>query len=178
MRVVAIFGNKTARRFLTRKKPQRRVQDKVIAMPEPAADTIVRNLIESLERLRGDLDRMELWAAARSLSASNPGLPTRGSAFAESRPETTAASAGVIKAFDGLHKWQTVIFVRGRDAPRPRPILGQKAMAFLRRQNLEKRRSDNMLVTPLLSYTDHLFGVQDSPIHTCFLEVIRKPHHG
>jgi hypothetical protein len=33
-------------------------------MPEPAADTIVRNLIESLERLRGDLDRMELWAAA------------------------------------------------------------------------------------------------------------------
>jgi hypothetical protein len=33
-------------------------------MPEPAADAIVRNLIESLERRRGDLDRMELWAAA------------------------------------------------------------------------------------------------------------------
>jgi hypothetical protein len=33
-------------------------------MPEPAADTIVRNLIEALERLRDDLDRMELWAAA------------------------------------------------------------------------------------------------------------------
>jgi hypothetical protein len=33
-------------------------------MPEPAADVIVRNLIEALERLRGDLDRMELWAAA------------------------------------------------------------------------------------------------------------------
>jgi hypothetical protein len=33
-------------------------------MPEPAADAIVRNLIEALERLRGDLDRMELWAAA------------------------------------------------------------------------------------------------------------------
>ena len=32
-------------------------------MPEPAADAIVRNLIETLERLRGDLDRMELWAA-------------------------------------------------------------------------------------------------------------------
>ena len=29
-------------------------------MPEPAADAIVRNLIEALERLRGDLDRMEL----------------------------------------------------------------------------------------------------------------------
>jgi hypothetical protein len=33
-------------------------------MPEPAADAIVRNLIEALERLRRDLDRMELWAAA------------------------------------------------------------------------------------------------------------------
>ncbi len=33
-------------------------------MPEPAADAIVRNLIEALERLRGDLDRMELWAEA------------------------------------------------------------------------------------------------------------------
>ena len=35
-----------------------------ITMPEPAADVIVRNLIEALERLREDLDRMELWAAA------------------------------------------------------------------------------------------------------------------
>lgn len=33
-------------------------------MPEPAEDAIVRNLIEALERLRGDLERMELWAAA------------------------------------------------------------------------------------------------------------------
>jgi hypothetical protein len=33
-------------------------------MPEPAADAIVRNLIEALVRLRSDLDRMELWAAA------------------------------------------------------------------------------------------------------------------
>jgi hypothetical protein len=33
-------------------------------MPEPAADEIVRNLIEALERLREDLDRMELWTAA------------------------------------------------------------------------------------------------------------------
>ena len=40
-------------------------------MPEPAADAIVRNLIEALERLRGDLDRMELWAAAVGLSVNN-----------------------------------------------------------------------------------------------------------
>jgi hypothetical protein len=33
-------------------------------MPEPAADAIVRNLIEALERLRNDLDRIELWASA------------------------------------------------------------------------------------------------------------------
>jgi hypothetical protein len=33
-------------------------------MPEPAEDMIVRNLIETLERLHRDLDRMELWAVA------------------------------------------------------------------------------------------------------------------
>jgi hypothetical protein len=33
-------------------------------MPEPAEDMIVRNLIEALERLHEDLDRVELWTAA------------------------------------------------------------------------------------------------------------------
>jgi hypothetical protein len=33
-------------------------------MPEPAEDMIVHNLIEALERLRADLDRVELWTAA------------------------------------------------------------------------------------------------------------------
>jgi hypothetical protein len=33
-------------------------------MPESPADAIIRNLLESLERLRRDLDRMELWTAA------------------------------------------------------------------------------------------------------------------
>jgi hypothetical protein len=32
-------------------------------MPEQAESTIVRNLIEALERLREDLDRVELWTA-------------------------------------------------------------------------------------------------------------------
>jgi hypothetical protein len=32
-------------------------------MTEPAEDLIVRNLIEALERLHEDLDRMEIWAA-------------------------------------------------------------------------------------------------------------------
>jgi hypothetical protein len=35
-----------------------------LTMPEPAEDAIVRNLIEALERVREDLDRMELWATA------------------------------------------------------------------------------------------------------------------
>jgi hypothetical protein len=30
-------------------------------MPEPAEDAIVRNLIEALERLQEDLERVELW---------------------------------------------------------------------------------------------------------------------
>lgn len=33
-------------------------------MPEPAEDVIVHNLIDALERLRDDLDKVELWAAA------------------------------------------------------------------------------------------------------------------
>lgn len=33
-------------------------------MPEPAEDMIVRNLIEALERLHEDIDRVELWTAA------------------------------------------------------------------------------------------------------------------
>jgi len=33
-------------------------------MPEQAKDLIVRILIETLEHLRAELDRMELWASA------------------------------------------------------------------------------------------------------------------
>jgi hypothetical protein len=33
-------------------------------MLEPAEDMVIRNLIESLEQLREDLDRTELWATA------------------------------------------------------------------------------------------------------------------
>ncbi len=33
-------------------------------MPERAEDAIVRNLIEALERLHEDLNRVELWSAA------------------------------------------------------------------------------------------------------------------
>jgi hypothetical protein len=36
------------------------------AMMEPAEDTIVRNLMEALNRLHDDLDRVELWTAALS----------------------------------------------------------------------------------------------------------------
>jgi hypothetical protein len=35
-----------------------------LIMPEPAQNTIVRNLVEALERLHNDLDRVELWTAA------------------------------------------------------------------------------------------------------------------
>jgi hypothetical protein len=33
-------------------------------MPEPAEEVIVHNLIDALERLREELDRVELWAGA------------------------------------------------------------------------------------------------------------------
>jgi hypothetical protein len=33
-------------------------------MPEPVEDAIVRNLIDALQRLHDDLDRVELWTAA------------------------------------------------------------------------------------------------------------------
>jgi len=32
--------------------------------PEPAEEMIVQNLIDALERLRDDLDRVELWTGA------------------------------------------------------------------------------------------------------------------
>ncbi len=35
-------------------------------MTERAEDTIMRNLIEALDRLHDDLDRVELWTAALS----------------------------------------------------------------------------------------------------------------
>ena len=35
-------------------------------MPERASDMVVRNLIEALNRLHDDLDRVELWTAALS----------------------------------------------------------------------------------------------------------------
>jgi hypothetical protein len=35
-------------------------------MPERAADMIVRNLVEALNRLHNDLDRVELWTVALS----------------------------------------------------------------------------------------------------------------
>jgi hypothetical protein len=55
-------------------------------MPEPAEDQIVRNLVEALERLHEDLERVELWTAAlgcfqRPVPDYQPGkqhlLPTR-----------------------------------------------------------------------------------------------------
>lgn len=33
-------------------------------MPNPAEDRIVHNLMEALEQLRQDLDKVEMWAAA------------------------------------------------------------------------------------------------------------------
>jgi hypothetical protein len=49
-----------------------------LTMPELAEDVIVRNLIEAIERLREDLDRMELWATtlgsfARPVPEYRPG---------------------------------------------------------------------------------------------------------
>jgi hypothetical protein len=35
-----------------------------MAMQNAASDTVIKNLIEALNRLQVDLDRVELWAAA------------------------------------------------------------------------------------------------------------------
>jgi hypothetical protein len=45
-------------------------------MPERAADMVVRNLIEAVNRLHDDLDRVELWTAALS-SFQQPPLEYR-----------------------------------------------------------------------------------------------------
>jgi hypothetical protein len=41
-------------------------------MPECTADLIVRNLTEALNRLRDDLDRVELWTVALSSFQQSP----------------------------------------------------------------------------------------------------------
>ena len=46
-------------------------------MPEPAADVIVRNLIEALERLRGDLDLEALKRALNAIRERHESLRTR-----------------------------------------------------------------------------------------------------
>jgi hypothetical protein len=43
---------------------KKRVLAGVIAVPEPVEDVIVQNLMEALEQLRADLDKVELWTAA------------------------------------------------------------------------------------------------------------------
>jgi hypothetical protein len=62
-------------------------------MSEPAEEVIVHNLIDALERLRDDLDKVELWAAA--LGHFQHGVPDYepGSAYmlsASSAPEPPA----------------------------------------------------------------------------------------
>ena len=71
-------------------------------MPEPAADVIVRNLIEALERLRGDLDRMELWAAALN-RFQHPVPEYHPGDQHVLGPKTRPAAAGLSDAFDLLY---------------------------------------------------------------------------
>ena len=59
-----VFGTRLTIGLLTRKREQASGAEQGRLMPESPADAIVRNLIEALERLRQDLDRMELWTAA------------------------------------------------------------------------------------------------------------------
>jgi hypothetical protein len=56
--------NKTSVSLFIRIGGRQRIGAEVKTMPEAAEDVIVRNLVESLARLREDLDRMELWAQA------------------------------------------------------------------------------------------------------------------
>jgi hypothetical protein len=42
------------------------LEEETKQMPEHAPDMIVRNLVEALNRLHDDLDRVELWTAALS----------------------------------------------------------------------------------------------------------------
>jgi hypothetical protein len=62
-------------------------------MPEPPEDVIVRNLIEVLERLHEDLDRMELWTAALG-SFRHPisGLRARRSVSSQKRAQAAGTA--------------------------------------------------------------------------------------
>ena len=48
------------------KRPNKKRPERVSVMAEAAEDVIVRNLIETLERLQEDIDRMETWTDRKS----------------------------------------------------------------------------------------------------------------
>jgi hypothetical protein len=52
------------------------VEHNASEMPDPAADVAFRNLIAALNRLRDDIDRVEVWTAALTLF-QNPALTYR-----------------------------------------------------------------------------------------------------
>ena len=58
-------GNQSARSPLIPKKPEMSVAERgATTMSVDAEELITRNLIEALDRLHEDLDRVELWTAA------------------------------------------------------------------------------------------------------------------
>jgi len=57
-------------------------------MPEQTEDRIVRNLIEALNRLHDDLDRVELWTAALA-SFQCPAQPGEHHRLPPAKPQKT-----------------------------------------------------------------------------------------
>src|SRR5580693_5710761 len=61
----------------------------IIAVPDTAEDLVVRNLIEALNRIHADLERIEVWTAALAcFSRGGSAIP------AELRSSVAAAQAG------------------------------------------------------------------------------------
>ena|SRR5215831_15254334 len=56
--------NNGARQLLCSGRQHMTHQQATLAIPETAEDLVVRNLIEALNRIHADLERIELWTAA------------------------------------------------------------------------------------------------------------------
>ena len=145
----------------------------IIAVPDTAEDLVVRNLIEALNRIHADLERIEVWTAAlpvfkrRLRNTSRVAIiccrrasrqrvrPDREETMRVSSKAKSKPGFAPIRVTQPLHRFCTQKHSAFRsyfDGPRRLsfsqrigPLKAYESSSFCDAENLEKSRSDNIL---------------------------------